>query len=177
MAAPSLAPRRHSDGGALRQLWFDEHVPWHRVRTVVDVTIDAGELLADILEDFAATTAVVVDLSGNPRDVRDRLAAFGDRVDIREGDVLAELPHGADYYLLPEGLDELDSGRLGRLMQSVARACLPTGRAIACVPADAASRLIKAAVRAGLEVTRQGGEEAVSLIEFSSGPLRVLPSE
>jgi hypothetical protein len=177
MAVRSLAPVQLPGRSALRQQCFDEHVPWHRIKNVVDITDDGGRLLAEVLEDFGALTALIIDLTGNPRGVRKGLVGAGDRVEVRPGDVLADLPIGAEYYLLPEGLDELDNGRLGRLMQSVARACLPSGRAMACVPTAAAARVVRAAERAGLEVTRQGAEEAASLIEFGSGPLRVLPNE
>lgn len=159
-----------------RQQWFAEHVPWHRVRTVVDMSDDAGRLLAEVMEDCPGT-AVMIDLTGRQRELPARLAPFRDRASVREGDVLDELPPGADYYLLPDHLDQLDSGRLGRLMRAVAQACLPSGRAIACVPADGAADVIGCAERAGLEVTRLGGDSAASLIEFGSGPLRALPNE
>lgn len=180
MGVLSLQPRSLSAASVVtefRREWFDLHVPWHRVGTVVDITDDSGRLLANVLEDYETTTAVVVDLTGDVRQARARLAEFGARVDVRVGGVLDPLPTGADYYLLPDGIEDLDAGRLRRLMRSVAKACLPNGRAIACLPTADVARLALAADRAGMEVTRQSGEDTVSLIEFGSGFLKVLPSE
>lgn len=177
MAVSSLAPSGSTVVTALRRDWFSEHVPWHRVRTVVDVTHDGGRLMAEILTDFVDTSALVIDLNGNLREVREQVGGLHDRVKIKASDVLADLPLGADYYLLPDHLEDLDVGRLSRLLQSVSRACLPSGRALACVPEGSAATVIQLAERAGLEVTRLGGSAEVSLIEFGSGPLRVLPTE
>lgn len=180
MGVLSLQPRSLSAASAvtaLRQEWFDLHVPWQRVGTVVDITDDSGLLLSQVLDDFVTTTAVVIDLTGNVREARNRLAEFSARVDVRTGGILDPLPTGADYYLLPDGIEDLDAGRLRRLMQSVSKACLPNGRAIACLPSSDVARLAGAADRAGMEVTRQSGDGDVSLIEFGSGFLKALPSE
>lgn len=163
-------------GTTPRRLWFSEHVPWHRVRSVVDVTEDGGRLLAEVMEDFDGD-ATLIDLAGNPQRLAGLVAEFDGRVRVQAGDVLTELPAGADYYLLPAGLEDLDAGRLGRLMRAVSRACLPSGRAIACVPTGSADTVIRSAERAGLEITRRGGDDTAALIEFGSGPLRALPGE
>jgi hypothetical protein len=175
-ATHSIPGMRRAAASVPRHQWFIEHVPWHRMQSVVDVSDDGGRLLTEVLEDFDGT-AVLVDLSHNTRRSRARLQATGDRVQVTAGDVHDELPAGADFYLLPDGLEDLDGGRLGRLMRAVSQACLPSGRAIACVSADGAALVIRCAERAGLEVTRRGGDASAALIEFSSGPLRMLPGE
>lgn len=177
MTLPHLAPSIVADLGEIRQDLLDTHVPWHRIRTVVDITTDGGRLVEPILRDHSDITVLVVDLTGNPRDARDRLVEHTERVEVRPGDVLDELRPGADYYLLPYGLEALGSGRLRRLMQSVSRACLPSGRAMACVPVEDAAAVIASAESAGLEITRIGDESGVKLIEFGSGMLRALPDE
>ncbi|WP_029136077.1 methyltransferase [Nakamurella lactea] len=176
LSANTVPGMRGGPSSIPRRLWFAEHVPWHRVRSVVDVSDDSGRLLSEVMDDFDGS-AVLVDLAGNATASRALLARCGDRVSVRSGDLLTELPAGADFYLLPDGLEDLDSGRLGRLMRAVSQACLPSGRALACMSAAGAATVVRSAERAGLEVTRRGGDATAALIEFGSGPLRVLPGQ
>lgn len=177
MTLPQLAPSTLADLGETRQSLLDVYVPWHRINTVVDITTDSGRLLEPILADHSEITAQVLDLTGNVPAAREHLIEHIERVEVRPGDVLGELPVGADYYLLPDGLEALGAGRLRRLMRSVSRACLPSGRAMACVPVECVAAVVRTAESAGLEVTRMGNEQGVTLIEFGSGMLRALPGE
>lgn len=177
MTLPLLAPCILVGAGETRQDLLDLHVPWHRIRTVVDITADSGRLLEPVLVDHSEITALVVDLTGNVLQARERLAEHAERVEIRPGDVLDDFPVGADYYLLPDGVEALGAGRLRRLMRSVSRGCLPSGRAVACVPVEAAGAVIRSAESAGLEVTRMSNEQGMTLIEFGAGMLRALPGE
>lgn len=177
MTLPHTTPGTVVELGEIRQDLFDVHVPWHRISTVVDITVDAGRLLDPILTDYPEITALVVDLTGNVPMARERLIEHTDRVEVRSGDVLDDVPAGADYYLLPDGVEALGAGRLRRLMRSVSRACLPRGRAMVCVPVESAADVVRTAESAGLEVTRTGQELGMQLIEFGAGMLRALPGQ
>lgn len=177
MTSPKSVAGVLVDLGLVRDELFEVHVPWHRLSSVVDLTSDGGALAGEVLSDHADLAVTVVDLTQQLRPAAERVAAFGERATVVAGDILDPLPEGADYYLLPEGLEQLDAGRLGRLFRSVSQACLPRGRAMACVPVDAALTITMAAERAGLEVTRIGTENGAKLIEFGTGLLRVLPGE
>lgn len=177
MAVRPLAAPDRSDVAARRPDLLVLHVPWHRIHTVVDITADSGSLLSEVLAEHAELHACLMDLTGNVGASRDRLMPYEARVEVQTGDLLGELPQGADYYLLPAGIEDLDTGRLMRLMRSVSAACLPSGRTIACLPTSASARLVRTAERAGLEITRRGGEGSVTLVEFGTGLLRALPEE
>lgn len=166
-----------TDRRAIRHELFSVHVQWHRMRNVIEMSTDGGRLVAELLAEHPDLHATVLDLTDDPRTTAGRLDPFGSRAAVRPGGVLDELEHGADYYLLPDGLDALDAGRLQRLLSSVARACLPRGRALACTAEPDAMRCVMAAERAGLEVTRMASQDGTSLIEFGTGMLRALPNE
>lgn len=177
MTSPNSLAGVLTDLRAVRRELFAVHVQWHRMSTVVELSTDGALLAEELLEDFDQLSVSVLDLNGTARESADRLEKFRDRVTTRNADVLDELQHGADYYLLPDGLEALGAGRLQRLFVSVSRACLPRGRALACVPEEDAMVIVMAAERAGLEVTRMGTESGVKLIEFGTGLLRALPGE
>lgn len=177
MTSPKSVQGLQIELDSVRDELFEVHVPWHRLASVVDLTTDAGALAREVLSDHGDLEMTVVDLTQQVRPADELLADFGDRVDVVAGDILDPLPAGADYYLLPEGLEQLDPGRLTRLFRSVSQACLPRGRAMVCVPVESAWAITMTAERAGLEITRIGTESGAKLIEFGTGLLRVLPGE
>lgn len=166
----------------LRREWFDTHVPWHRISSVVDITDDAGELIDDVLDDNPAMRATVIDVAGTDAHARLRLAHHGSQVQVKAGGSFHELPAAADYYLLPDGVEDLDRPRLCRLFAALAAAASMRSRALCCLPYSETARLIDLAESSGLEITRMGSgaadpEEfsAAVLVEFGLAAPKTLP--
>lgn len=158
----------------VRAHWFDMHVPWHRIDRVVDISADGGELLAEQLRYAAKVSGTLIATGGTAAIARQRLAEFGPRVQVQAGTVLDRYPAGADYYLLPHTVGSLARGPLFRIFRSLVRALPTRGRALLCIPAAVAEHVLAVSAAAGLEVTRQGEDGELRIVELGLGLWRPL---
>ncbi len=94
---------------------------------VVDVGGGGGLLLAEMLARSETATGVLVDRPEVLCAARELVAArgIGDRVELREGNFLAELPPGGDVYVLKSVLHNWDDEPAARILASCHRAARP----------------------------------------------------
>jgi SAM-dependent methyltransferase len=100
------------------------------VGRIVDVGGGYGELLVWILRSNLAATGVLVELAQAISGARDHLAAAGvlERCEVLEGDFFAELPGGADIYLLANVLHNWTDERAARILAVIRAAMGDDGR-------------------------------------------------
>jgi len=91
---------------------------------VVDVGGGGGLLLAELLARSETATGVLVDRPEVLLAARELVAArgIGERVELREGDFLAELPPGGDVYVLKSVLHNWDDESAARILANCHRA-------------------------------------------------------
>lgn len=113
--------------GALRAA-FD----FATVRRVVDVGGGRGTLLAEVLEGWPHLRGILFDL---PHVVERAAPAlrhrFGARVELRGGDFFADVPAGADAYLIKRVLHNWSDARASELLRRCAAAMAADGRILA----------------------------------------------
>lgn len=98
-------------------------------RTVIDVGGGIGGLVCGLLERFPAMTGKVFDLPLLDDHARRHLASAGlaQRTDFIGGDFFAEVPTGADAYLLKHILHDWDDDQALRILQSCRKAAGANG--------------------------------------------------
>jgi hypothetical protein len=115
------------EAGALRAA-FD----FAGVQEVVDVGGGRGTLLAEVLEGWPHLRGVLFDLPHVVERARPELVVrFGARVEAVGGDFFADLPTGADAYLIKRVLHNWNDERASELLQRCAAAMAPGGRILA----------------------------------------------
>lgn len=118
--------------------------PWHTISTLVDVGSGNGAFTAELLARHPDMRAVLFDLPHVIGRATDELTKAGvtGRAQTAAGDFFAEVPAGADAYLLKTILHDWDDERAARVVAAVARAMRPDSRMLvleaAPLPGDAA---------------------------------------
>lgn len=180
--------------------WEGERIvkeyPWSGVGHVVDVGGNKGQLLVALLSEFSHLRGTLVELPNLVELATEEFARAGlqDRCTAVVGDFFAELPAGADVYVLSGVLADWDDEDAVRILRRCAEACGTRGRILLADidlvldmpdPADQAAAELRTmatvpgigrdvdgvkelAGRAGLDITWEGEASAIrSLLELT----------
>jgi orsellinic acid C2-O-methyltransferase len=154
-------------------------------KTVADIGGGTGTLLAAILAEHHHVRGVLLDRPEVTSQVADVLAAAGvaDRCEIVTGDFFAEMPAGADIYLLANVLHDWDDARSAQILAGCRKAMAADGRVLIIerlIPDDLAaavpvllSDINMLVLTGGME--RTNAEYAALLTRAGLAPGRVLP--
>lgn len=106
--------------------------PWDQVGHVVDVAGGAGGLLRELLGTHPHLRGTLVDRSEPVATAARTFAAHGltDRVDTVVGDFFAELPAGADVYVVSRALTDWSDTHATAILRRCAEAAGKTGRVL-----------------------------------------------
>ncbi len=101
-----------------------------QLRHVIDVGGGNGALLAGILQAYPSLKATLYDLPQVVERARSRLAEFGiaGRCDAEGGDFFAEVPRGADAYLLKHVIHDWDDERAAAILRNCRKAMTPAAK-------------------------------------------------
>lgn len=102
------------------------------LRSVVDVGGGNGALLIGILAEHPHLRGIVFDRAHNAQQATQRIAEQGlsERCEAVGGDFFAELPQGADAYLVKHVLHDWDDERAATILRNCQRAMAPSGRVL-----------------------------------------------
>jgi hypothetical protein len=108
------------------------HYDWPSVDVLADLGGGSGRVLARFLQAHAGMRGYVVDLPAVTAEARQTLAnaGVGDRGDVVEGDLLEEVPSGADRYLLMRVLHDWPDDAAVTILRNARTACRDTGRVL-----------------------------------------------
>lgn len=146
---------------------------WGALGDVVDVGGGDGTLLIALLNEYPSLRGIVLEQPEVAESARRRFdaAGVGDRAGAIAGDFFAELPAGAEGYLLDGVLGEWDDGDACRILLRCAEAAGEDGAVFVIEPAGAArdlDGLTALAGRAGLTVAHTHATDAITVLELSS---------
>ena len=101
-----------------------------RFATIVDVGGSHGVLLRALLAGAPQSRGILFDLPNVIEGARAQIAAspFADRIELVTGDFLAEVPSGADLYVLKSILHDWDDDRATAILRNVRAAAKPESR-------------------------------------------------
>lgn len=107
-----------------------------RFGTVMDVGGGAGTLLGAILAEHPGLRGILFDSAEGAAEAPETLAKVGvvDRCDISTGDFFAEVPAGADAYLLKSIVHDWDDEKAGTILTNCRRAMPADGRLLIVEP-------------------------------------------
>jgi SAM-dependent methyltransferase len=110
--------------------------PWGSIGTVVDVGGGSGAFLAGLLRRHPAMRGVLLDLPHVVPSACAVLAEAGvaDRCEVVGGDYFAEVPPGADAYVLKTVLGGWDDGPAVEILSTIRRAMRPDSRLLVINP-------------------------------------------
>jgi hypothetical protein len=97
---------------------------------VVDLGGGTGALLATALDANPALRGVLVELPAAAAEARERLAPYGDRVEVVAGDFFAAVPVGADVYVLCRVLHNWPDDVCVDLLTRIRAVIAPSGRVL-----------------------------------------------
>ncbi|MGI5169208.1 methyltransferase [Spirillospora sp. CA-253888] len=99
-----------------------------RFGVIADLGGGDGTLLAAVLRAVPAARGLLLDLPAALEGAKDTLGDLADRCDIVTGDFFAEVPAGADAYLLKSVLHDWDDERTAAILRSCRAAMRPDAR-------------------------------------------------
>ncbi len=147
---------------------------WGALGQVVDVGGGDGTLLIALLNEYPTLRGTVVDLPPTAETARKMIEAAGlsDRANAVAGDILGDLPDGAEGYLLSSVLHEWSDDDACAILRNCARAAGEDGAIFVIEPDGAGGRgvpeLTACAENAGLDVVAVHTAGASAIIELAA---------
>jgi hypothetical protein len=146
---------------------------WGALGHVVDVGGGDGTLLIALLNEYPTLNGTVVDLPATAETARRMIEAAGlsDRANAVAGDILGELPDGAEGYLLSSVLHEWSDDDACVILRNCARAAGEDGAIFVIEPDGAGGRgvpgLTACAENAGLVVAAVHTAGTAAIVELA----------
>lgn len=149
---------------------------WGALGDVIDVGGGDGTLLIALLNEYPSLRGTVLELPEMAESARKRFeaAGFGDRAAAVSGDFFAELPAGAEGYLLCAVLGDWDDEDACRILRRCAAAAGEDGAVFVIEPVDEpgtgrdVAALTALAEHVGLTVANVHDTGAVAVLELNS---------
>jgi hypothetical protein len=140
------------------------------IQTIVDIGGGHGATLANILNDVPTMRGILFDLPHVVAGAATLLAEAGvaERCDIIGGDMFAEVPSGADAYLLSRVLFNWDDQHARRLLQACRRAMMPRAKLLVIDVVDSDAGKPKIAAFGDLNLLLLFGGRQRTASEFQS---------